>query len=175
MKNLLLTIISILSIFLVTSCETNEYNAYVVSSELTAVPILDDETGQTAGQAYNGFAVLISEVKGGKAYFFVNISDPSLPQNIRRMDFYIPVEYMQKAYIEPIFVPAIISLDTIRINPMAGVRLFREGKRGVIARFYDEIGPMQFIQYLENGYTFLLGMNLVHVNEQDAQLIKYVD
>ena len=72
-------------------------------------------------------------------------------------------------------VPAIISFDTIRINPMAGIRLFKEGKQEVIARFYDEIGPMQFIQNVGNGYLFLLGMNLVYVGEQDVQLVKYVD
>jgi hypothetical protein len=82
---------------------------------------------------------------------------------------------MEKAYVEQQFVPAIISLDTIRINPMAGIRLFREGQQGVIARFYDEIGPMQFIHNVDNGYLFLLGMNLVHISEQDVQLIKYVD
>ena len=175
MKRLLLVCICILSAFIFTSCSGIEPNAFVVSSELRAVPIIDDETGQTVGQAYDGFAVLISEVKNGKAYFFINISDPSLPQNINRMDFYIPVEYMKKAYVEPQFVPAIISLDTIKINPMAGISLFREGKQQVIARFNDETGPIQFIQNVDNGYIFLLGMNLVHVSEQDVQLIKYID
>ena len=175
MKNILLVCIFILSAFIVTSCDNTESNAYVVSSELRAVPIIDNETGQTVGQAYDGFAVLISEVKDEKAYFFINISDPSLPQNIKRMDFYIPVEHMKKTYVEPQFVPAIISLDTININPMAGISLFREGKQQVIARFNDEIGPMQFIQNVDNGYIFLLGMNLVHVSEQDVQLLKYID
>jgi len=175
MKSILLVCICILSAFIVTSCDNTESNAYVVSSELRAVPIIDDEAGQAVGQAYDGFAVLINEVRNGKAYFFINISDPSLPQNIKRMDLYVPVEYMKKAYVEPQFVPAIISLDMIRINPMAGIRLFREGKQEVIARFYDEIGPMQFIQNVDNGYLFLLGMNLVHVSEQDVQFIEYVD
>lgn len=58
---------------------------------------------------------------------------------------------------------------------MAGISLFREGKQEVIARFSDEIGPMQFIQNVDNGYLFLLGMNLVYVSEQDVQLIRYVD
>ena len=175
MKSILLVSICILSTFIVTSCDGTEHNAYVVSSDLRAVPIIDDETGQTVGQAYDGFAVLISEVRNGKAYFFINISDPSLPQNIKRIDLYVSIEHMEKAYVEQQFVPAIISLDTIRINPMAGIRLFREGQQGVIARFYDEIGPMQFIHNVDNGYLFLLGMNLVHISEQDVQLIKYVD
>jgi hypothetical protein len=175
MKNILLLSILIVSIFLSTSCSGIEPNAYVVSSEFRSVPIIDDETGQTVGQAYDGFAVLLSEVRNGKTYFFMSISDPSLPQNIKRMEFYIPVEYMKKAYVEPQFVPAIISLDTIRINPMAGINIFRQGKQEVVARFYDEIGPMQFIQNVDNGYLFLLGMNLVHVGEQDVQLFKYVD
>ncbi len=175
MKIILLVCICIFSTFIFTTCSKIESNAYVVSSELRAVPIIEDETGETVGQAYNGFAVLISEVRNGKAYFFINISDPSLPQNIRRMDLYISIEYMKKEYVEPQYVPAIISLDTIRINPMAGIYLFKQGKQEVIVRFNDQIGPMQFIQNVENGYLFLLGMNLVLVNEQDVQLIKYVD
>jgi len=175
MKSILLALVCILSVFLVPSCDRNDYNAYIVSSELRAVPIIDDEAGETVGQAYNGFAVLISEVKNQKAYFHINISDPSLPQITKRMELYIPIEYMKKAYVEPQNVPAIISLDTIRINSMAGIRLFREGKQEVIARFNDEIGPMQFIQNIDNGYLFILGMNLVHVSDQDVQLIKYVD
>ena len=91
------------------------------------------------------------------------------------MDLYIPIEYMKKAYVEPQFVPAIISLDTIRIKTMAGINLFREGQQQVIARFNDEIGPMQFIQNIDNGYLFLLGMNLVYVSEPDVELIEYDD
>ena len=82
---------------------------------------------------------------------------------------------MERAYVEPKNVPAIISLDAIRINPMAAINLFLEGKQQLIARFYDEIGPMQFIQNVDNGYVFLLGMNAVYINEQDVQLTKYID
>ena len=175
MKNILLLLVLILSMFLVTSCQQNDNYVYIVSSELRMVPIIDSLTGQAVGQAYNGFAVLISEVRNQKAYFFINISDPSLPQNIKRIDLYIPIDNMKKAYVEPQNVPVIISLDTIIIKPNTGIRLFREGKQQVVARFNKEIGPIQFIQNVDNGHLFLLGMNLVYVNEQDVQLIKYVD
>ena len=174
MKNIFYICVCILLAAIFASCNSIEPNAYVVSSDLGTAPVIDDETGQAIGQAYDGFAVLSSEVRNGNAYLFINISDPALPQNIKRMDLYIPVEYMQKAYVEPQYVPAIISLDTIRINPMAGISQFRQGRQEVIARFDNEIGPMQFIQNADNGYLFLLGMNLVHVSEQDVQLIKYI-
>jgi hypothetical protein len=175
MKWILLTLVCILPIFLTAACGQSAYNAYVVSSDLRAAPIIDSKTGQTVGQAYNGFSVSIDEVRNQRAYFHINISDPSLPNIIGKMELYIPVEHMKKAYVEPQNVPAIISLDTITINPMAGISLFRQGVLQVIARFNDEIGPMQFIQNVENGYLFTLGMNLVWVSEQEVKLIKYVD
>ncbi len=152
-----------------------EYNAYVVSSEWRSAPIIDSLTGLSVGQAYNGFAVFASEVNNGNAYFPINISDPSVPTNIERMDLYIPIDYMIRAYVEPQNVDAIISLDVIRINPMAGISLFLIGKQQVIARFNNEIGPIRFIQNVDNGYIFQLGMNLVYVNEQDIRLTEYVD
>jgi hypothetical protein len=175
MKRLLLALVCTLPIFLAVACGQSAYNAYVVSSNLRAVPIIDGETGQTVGQAYNGFSVWIDEVRNQRAYFHINISDPSLPNITEKMELYIPVEHMKKAYVEPQNVPAIISLDTITINPMAGISLFRQGILQVIVRFNDEIGPMQFIQNVENGYLFIVGMNLVWVSEQDVKLIKYVD
>ncbi len=175
MKRLLLTLVCILPIFLAVACGQSTYNAYIVSSDLRSVPIIDSETGQTVGQAYNGFSVSIDEIRNQKAYFYINISDPSIPNITEKMELYIPVEHMKKAYVEPQNVPAIISLDTITINPMAGISLFRQGILQVIARFNDEIGPMQFIQNVENGYLFILGMNLVWVSEEDVELIKYID
>jgi hypothetical protein len=82
---------------------------------------------------------------------------------------------MRKAFVEPQVVPAIISLDMIRIKPMAGISLFRQGQQQVIARFNDEVGPIQFIQNVQNGYLFTLAMNLVYVSELDVELIKYDD
>ena len=82
---------------------------------------------------------------------------------------------MKKTYVEPQNIPAIISLDMIRIKPMAGISLFREGQQQVIARFNEEIGPIQFIQNVQDGYLFTLGMNLVYVSELDVELIKYDD
>ena len=37
----------------------------------------------------------------------------------------------------------------------------------------DEVGPIQFIQNVQSGYLFTLGMNLVYVSELDVELIKY--
>ena len=91
------------------------------------------------------------------------------------MELYIPITHMEKAYVEPQYVPAIISLDTIVLNNMAGIALFREGKQQVIARFDKEIGPIQFIHIVQNGYLFTLGVNLVYVSEIDVELIKYDD
>lgn len=174
MKRILLTLVCILPIFLTVACnQDKDYNAYIVSSELKTVPIIESETNQAVGQAYNGFAFPISEVRNQKVYFYINISDPSLPNITEKMELYIPVEHMKKAYVEPQNVPAIISLDTIIIKPMAGIRLFREGQQQVIARFNDEVGPIQFIQNVQNGYLFILGMNLVYVSELDVELIKY--
>jgi hypothetical protein len=175
MKEILLTLVCILPIFLAAACGQSTHNAYVVSSDLRAVPIIDNETGQTVGHAYNGFAVSMDEIRNQKAYFHINISDPSPPNITTKTELYIPVEYMKKAYVEPQNVPAIISLDTITTNPMAGISLFRQGVLQVIARFDDEIGPMQFIQNVENGYLFILGMNLVWISEQEVELIKYDD
>ena len=175
MKRILLTLICILSVFLAVACGQSTYNAYIVSSDLRSVPIIDIETGQTVGQAYNGFAVSTNEVRNQKAYFYINISDPSLPNITTKMELYISIDYMKKAYVEPQVVPAIISLDTITTNPMAGISLFREGQQQVITRFNGEVGPIQFIQNVENGYIFMLGMNLVYVSELDVKLIKYDD
>jgi hypothetical protein len=148
----------------------NVYNAYIVSSDLRTTPIVNSKTGLTVGQAYNGFAVQSDYVKDGKAYFTINISDPSVPNSLKTMEFYIPVAHMEKAYVEPQNVPAIISLDTIVLNPMASIVLFRGGKQQVIARFNEEIGPIQFIHNVQNGYLFTLGMNLVYVGELDARI-----
>jgi len=153
----------------------NTYNAYIVSSDLRAVPIIDSNTGLTVGQAYNGFAVQLDYVRDGKAYFTINISDPSAPNSVETMEFYIPADHMEKTYVEPQNVPAIISLDMIFIKPMAGIDLFREGQQQVIARFDDEVGPIQFIQNVQDGYLFTLGMNLVYVSEIDVELIRYDD
>jgi hypothetical protein len=152
-----------------------DYNAYIVSSELRAVPIIESETNQAVGQAYNGLAISIKEVRNDKAYFYLNVSDPSASDITIRREFYIPLNHMRKAFVEPQVVPAIISLDTIRIKPMAGISLFREGQQQVIARFNDEVGPIQFVQNVQNGYLFTLGMNLVYVSELDTELIKTVD
>lgn len=151
----------------------NAYNAYIVSSDLRAIPITDSKTGLPVGQAYNGFAVQLDYVRNGKAYFNINISDPSVPNSLKTMEFYIPAAHMKRTYVEPQDVPAIISLDTIIVNPMAGIALFREGKQQVIARFDREIGPIQFIHSVQNGYLFTLGGNLVHVSELDVELMKY--
>lgn len=153
----------------------NPYNAYIVSSDLRAVPIIDSKTGLTVGQAYNGFAVQLDYVRDGKAYFTINISDPSVPNSLKTMEFYISAAHMEKTYVEPQNVPAIISLDTIVLNPMAGIALFREGKQQLIVRFNKEIGPIQFIHSVQNGYLFTLGMNLVYVSEIDVELIIYDD
>jgi hypothetical protein len=153
----------------------NAYNAYIVSSDLRAIPIIDSRTGLTVGQAYNGFAVQLDDVRNEKAYFTINISDPSVPDSLKTMEYYIPADHMKKTYVEPQNVPAIISLDTIVLNPMSGIALFREGKQQVIARFDKEIGPIRFIQSVQNGYLFTLGMNLVYVSETDVELITYDD
>jgi hypothetical protein len=153
----------------------NTYNAYIVSSDLRAVPIIDSNTGLTVGQAYNGFAVQLDYVRDEKAYFTINISDPSVPTSVEVMEFYIPADYMEKTYVEPQYVPAIISLDMILIKPVAGINLFREGQQQVIARFDDEVGPIRFIQNVQDGFLFTLGMNLVYVSEIDVELITYDD
>jgi len=58
---------------------------------------------------------------------------------------------------------------------MAGISLFREGQQQVIARFNDEVGPIQFIQNVQDGYLFTIGMNLVYVSELETELLKTVD
>jgi len=98
MKGIILICVCILLAATSASCDSIKPNAYVVSSELRAVPIIDVESGQAIGQAYNGFAVLLSEVRNGKAHFFINISDPSSPQNIKRTNLYIQIEFMRKAW-----------------------------------------------------------------------------
>ncbi|UCB42022.1 MAG: hypothetical protein JSV77_05975 [Dehalococcoidales bacterium] len=153
----------------------NTHNAYVVSSDLRAIPIIDSNTGLTVGQAYNGFAVQLDYVTDGKAYFTINISDPSAPTSVETMEFYIAADYMEKTYVEPQYVPAIISLDMILIKPMAGINFFSEGQQQVIARFDDEVGPIRFIQNVQDGFLFTLGMNLVYVSEIDVELITYDD
>jgi hypothetical protein len=141
-----------------------DYNAYVVSSELRAVPIIESETNRAVGQAYNGFAISITDIRNDNAYFYLNISDPSASNVVTRKELYIPLKHMTKAFVEPQAVPAIISLDMIMIKPMAGISLFQQGQQQVIARFNDEVGPIQFVQNVQNGYLFTLGMNLVYVN-----------
>jgi hypothetical protein len=153
----------------------NTYNAYVVSSELRGVPIIESERNQTVGQAYNGFAISITGARNGGAYFYINIADPSAPNVITRKEFYIPLNQMKKVFVEPQAVPAIISLDMIRMKPMAGISSFREGAEQIIARFNDEVGPTKFIQNVQNGYVFALGMNVVYVSESEVELIKYED
>lgn len=171
----MMILICLLPSLLTIACEQSEYNAYIVSSELRSVPIIESETGRTVGQAYNGFAVSIEKVRNQKAYFELNISDPSIPTQTEKIELYIPIEYMKKANVEQQITPPIISLDVISINPMAGISLYIEGQQQVIAMFYDEVGPIQYIQDVQNGYLFTLGMNLVYVDELDVKLIKYDD
>jgi hypothetical protein len=146
-----------------------------VSSELRAVPIIESETNLAVGQAYNDFAISITDARNDKAYFYLNISDPSASNVITRKEYYIPLNHMIKAFVEPQVVPAIISLDMILIKPMAVISLFRQGQQQVIARFNDEVGPIQFIQNVQDGYLFNLGMNLVYVSELETELLKTVD
>jgi hypothetical protein len=146
-----------------------------VSSELRAVPIIESETNRTVGQAYNGFAISTTDVRNDKAYFYLNVSDHSASNVITRKEFYISLKHMTKAFVEPQAVPAIISLDMILIKPMAGISLFRQGQQQVIARFNDEVGPIQFIQNVQDGYLFTLGMNLVYVSAIETMLLKTVD
>lgn len=174
-KRILLALIFTLAMFSILGCGNKDNNAYVVSSGWKSVPIFAGETGEYVGQAYDGFAVSISEVRNEKAYFYMNIADPSVPNITQRINLYIPIQYMTRAFVEPQSPPLIISLDMIRINSMAGISLFRVGKRQVITRFIDEIGPIQFIQNVENDYLFVLRMNLVYVDQQDVRLIKYDD
>jgi hypothetical protein len=181
MKRIMLALLSILPMLLTVACEQIEFNAYVVSSELRAAPIIDSETAQTVGQAYDGFAIALNDIRDNRAYFFLLLSDPSiaddmdpLPNIAGKIELYIPIEHMKEAYVELQNVPAIISLDTITIDAMAGISLFKDVEQQVIARFNDEIGPMQFIQNIENGYLFILGMNLIYVSEQDVKLTKYI-
>jgi len=175
MKKTLLILIVILLMTLVSACNQSDYNAYVVSSEWRSAPIINSATGEAVGQAYQGFAVAISDVREQKAYFQLRISDPSIPNITTKVELYIPIDYMVKADIKEQNVPAIISLDTITISPLASFRLYDEAVLKPVARFYSEIGPIQFIQNVKGGYMFLLGMNLVWVGEQDIRLIKYVD
>lgn len=175
MKRIILALVIILPMLSTSACAQGGYNAYVVSSDWRSAPIIDSETGQAVGQAYHSFAVLLEDVRDQKAYFNINVSDPSIPNVTNQFELYIPIDYMEKADVESQNVPAIISLDTITLNPMAGIHSFKEGVLEVIARFYDEIGPMRFIQNVENGYMFLLGMNLVWVGEQEVKLIEYDD
>ena len=145
---LILTLVIVLLSASTLSCSGDkgiDFNAYVVSTELRAVPIIESETNRTVGQAYNGFAIAITDVRNDKAYFYLNVSDPSASNVIIRKEFYIPLNHMIKAFVEPQVVPAIISLDMILIKPMAGISLFREGQQQVIARFNNEVGPLQFI------------------------------
>jgi len=146
-----------------------------VSSELRAVPIIESETNLAVGQAYNGFAISITDARNDKAYFYLNFSDPSVSNVIIRKEYYIPLNHMIKAFVEPQVVPPIISIDMILIKPMAGISLFRQGQQQVIARFNDEVGPIQFIQNVQDGYLFTLGMNLVYVSELETELLKTVD
>ena len=174
----ILTLVIVLTSASTLSCSRDQsldYNAYIVSSELRAVPIIESETNRTVGQAYNGFAISITDVRNDKAYFYLNFSDPSASNVIIRKEFYIPLNHMIKAFVEPQVVPAIISLDMILIKPMAGISLFKEGQQQVIARFNDEVGPLQFIQNVQDGYLFVLGMNLVYVSEIETELLKTVD
>lgn len=174
----LLALVTVLLSASILSCSRDQsldYNAYIVSSELRAVPIIESETNRTVGQVYNGFAISITDVRNDKAYFYLNVSDPSASNVIIRKEFYIPLNHMIKAFVEPQVVPAIISLDMILIKPMAGISLFREGQQQVIARFNDEVGPIQFIQNVQDGYLFTLGMNLVYVSELETELLKTVD
>ncbi len=157
------------------SCASQDHNAYVVSSELRAVPIFEGGTNQTVGQAYNGFATSVTGARNDKAYFSINISDPANPNVTTRREFYISLDYMRKASVEPQAIPAIISRDMIRIKPMAGTSSFREGQEQVIARFNDEVGPIEFIQSVRNGHVFTLGTNVVYVSEVDVELIRYDD
>jgi hypothetical protein len=175
MKRILLALVLIFPLLSALACDQSGYNAYVVSSDWRSAPIIDSETGQAVGQAYHGFAVLLEDVRDQKAYFYINVSDPSVPNVTNQLELYIPIDYMKKADVEEQNVPAIISLDTITLNPMAGMHSFKGGVLEVVARFYDVIGPMRFIQNVENGYLFLLGMNLVWVGEQEVKLIEYDD
>ena len=175
MNKLVIILLCLLPSLLIVSCEKDEYNAYIVSSELISVPIIESDTGQTIGQAYNGFAVSIDEVRNQRAYFYINISDPSLPNVSERMELYISIDNMKKANVEPQIPPPIISLDMIIIKPLVDISWYRESGPQVIAKSSDEIGPMPYIQRVENSYLFTLGMHLVYVSEQDAKLIKYDD
>ena len=59
-----------------TSCSNDQnmdYNAYIVSSELRAVPIIESEKNQAVGQAYNGFAISLKEARNDKAYFYAKL------------------------------------------------------------------------------------------------------
>jgi len=152
-----------------------EHNAYTVSSKWKSVPVFDNATGKTVGQAYKGFAVPMRDVKDGNVFFYFTVSDPSAPSVTKTLQFYIPVKYMQKSTEPLVAVPAIISLDMIRINAGACISILRDSTPECVIRFDNEIGSFHFIYKTDNGYQFTLGLKVVYVAERDATFIKYVD
>jgi hypothetical protein len=163
-KKILVVVICVIALFAalkLVNFEKQVDNAYVVSSEWESAPIISSETGQTVGQAYQGFAVSITDTKDGKAYFDVNIA------NSEEL-VYIPVEYMESAFVDNQSPSAMLSFDMIYTNPGVDISILKNEDRHVIARFIDSTGPIQPVIILDDGYIFLLGMNWVYVSQSDV-------
>ena len=142
-----------------------EPNAWVVVKE---APIVDAQTGDTAGTAFPGFAISLMNEADGKASFSINFMDDK-GENIKAEKKYtIDTADMEKKFVEMQAVIQIISVDMIRIKPGAPIYNDKDDK---LLFFNEEIGPFRYIQKGDKGYMFTLDMNVVFVREADAELI----
>jgi hypothetical protein len=142
-----------------------EANALLLSPKFKSAPFFDAKSGKEARTLYKGFAIQIEAQKDGKGFFTVSIDEKGTPVN---KEFYIPIAYLTKGYVEPQAVIEIISLDTIVLRVGASV----VGSDGsALAKFNEKLGPLHFIQKTDKGYQLLMGFNVVYVAEKDADLI----
>jgi hypothetical protein len=147
---------------------TQEANSCVISSRNENAPIFDAATNLQVGILSQGFSIDLTDINDGKAYFSLPITDGKITEK----KYYVPMQYLSKAYKEPFVVPMIISTDMIKIKQNASIYSIENGVKQLLMKTTQAIGPMHYIMKTDNGYQFVFANNVVYVQPDDVEIIK---
>jgi hypothetical protein len=152
--------------------EKSQANSYSISRKFENVPLFDAETNKQVATVSNGFSIPLSDIKDDKVYFSLPVTDNTSQNKVAQKQYYVPSKYLEKAYKEPFVMLMIISTDTIILKDNASIYSYDNGKKNLVMKTSEKIGPFYFIQKTDNGYQFQFANNLVYVQPEDVEYIK---
>lgn len=151
--------------------EQKQANSYSISKEFENAPLFDAETNKQVATVSKRFSVSLSDLKDDKVYFNLPVTDGTLQDKVIQKQYYIPSKYLQKAYKEPVMTIMMISIDSIVLKENASIYSYDNGKKNLVMKTSEKIGPLHFIQKTDNGYQFLFANNVVYVQPEDVEYI----